>query len=44
MALSISNWVSTKVLSAQLSAIQKELELMGGPYDDVLATTGGPVT
>jgi len=44
MALSISNWVSTKVLSAQLNAIQKELELMGGPYDDVIAVTGGPAT
>ncbi|KAE9379133.1 hypothetical protein N431DRAFT_434142 [Stipitochalara longipes BDJ] len=44
MALSISNWVSTKVLSAQLSAIQKELEAMMGPYDDVLTALGGPVT
>lgn len=44
MALSISNWVSTKVLGAQLSAIQRELEVMMGPYDDVLAALGGPVT
>lgn len=44
MALSISNWVSTKVLGAQLNAIQKELELMMGPHDDVLTAIGGPVT
>jgi hypothetical protein len=31
-------------MSAQLTAIQKELELMMGPYDDVLAALGGPVT
>jgi hypothetical protein len=43
MALSISNWVSTKVLSAQLSAIQRELEMMMGPYDEVLTALGGPV-
>jgi hypothetical protein len=42
MALSISNWISTKVMSAQLTAIQKELELMMGPYDDVLAALGPP--
>ncbi|KAH8793929.1 hypothetical protein BGZ57DRAFT_390916 [Hyaloscypha finlandica] len=44
MALNISNWVSTKVLGAQLNAIQRELEVMMGPYDDVLAALGGPVT
>jgi len=44
MALSISNWVSTKVLGAQLNAIQRELEVMMGPYDDVLAALGGPIT
>ena len=44
MALSISNWVSTKVLGAQLSALQRELEVMMGPYDDVLAALGDPVT
>ncbi|PMD36545.1 hypothetical protein L207DRAFT_586250 [Hyaloscypha variabilis F] len=43
MALSISNWVSTKVLSAQLSAIQRELEMMMGPDDEVLTALGGPV-
>ena len=42
MALSISNWISTKVMSAQLTAIQKELELMMGPYDDVLAALAPP--
>jgi hypothetical protein len=44
MALSISNWVSTKVLGAQLSAIQKELELIMGPHDEVLTALGGPAT
>jgi hypothetical protein len=43
VALSISNWVSTKVLSAQLSAIQRELEMMMGPDDEVLTALGGPV-
>jgi len=40
MALSVSNWVSTKVMRAELSAFQTELEDMirGGP---VLALTGG---
>jgi hypothetical protein len=31
-------------MSAQLTAIQKELELMMGPYDDVLAALGSPAT
>lgn len=41
MALSISNWVSTRVMRAQMSAIQKELEAIMGPYDDVLAALQG---
>jgi hypothetical protein len=33
MALSVSNWVSTKVMRAELSAFQSELEAMMRPSD-----------
>ena len=42
MALSVSNWVSTKVMRAELSAFQRELEdMMRGGAVPVLGDGGG---
>lgn len=39
MALSVSNWVSGRVMRAQMCAIQRELEAMMGTYGHVVAAT-----
>ena len=40
MALSLSNWISTQVMRAMLSAFQRELEAMMRP-SDLLAVGNG---
>jgi hypothetical protein len=45
MALSVSNWVSTKVMRAELSAFQRELEMMMRPSEALaLALADDPAT
>jgi len=45
MALSVSNWVSREVMRAELSAFQRELEMMMRPSEALaLAFADDPAT